>query len=552
MIPRVNVGVERQRGEHGIDRHRRVMTRKVCLRCDWHGDTAERDCPDCGERPLYLIDGSAPRKAEKPLAADPSERGQRETGAAAAAPVLPPGEPAPAPSQTGADGPSRRRDRVVVPLVLVALVLTIALGTWFTGRAQRPPPTASSGVIGAGDSDAPSPTQSVSLPPSPAEGAPIGRANVGRHVLTVGDVPLSFRMPAPGWERFGRISLNKSILGPQGAEAMLYWSSFPEGDRADPCGTLVKSPIGPSAADLADAVATAPGTELVKASDMTVGGRPARRVILTVREPHRCNPGFFFTWQDVKGGAFFPRTTVGDTIRVWIVDVRGTRLFFAAVTTEQSDSELERQIRAIIGSIRFLEPRVLERVEIAERFMEARNGYDIETAMSLLAEPGATALLMSENAMLRHMPTVRLNRHELMLALEAEQLYGVRYQHFRCRPDPVGWSHTQVTCSYQMDSRLRQLAGLPAVESSFGIGIGERGITNLSFPWLSVGYPGGEPKELADFVAWMGAEHPEAGQVYEDGELFTTMGQELVHILTRRSVDLLATYLGEYERSLTG
>ena len=48
-----------------------------------------------------------------------------------------------------------------------------------------------------------------------------------------------------GWERFtasrpskspgGPISLNKSLVGPQGAEALIYWTSFPDGDYADPC-----------------------------------------------------------------------------------------------------------------------------------------------------------------------------------------------------------------------------------------------------------------------------------------------------------------------------
>ncbi|MGH2630718.1 MAG: hypothetical protein ACRDHI_09195 [Actinomycetota bacterium] len=374
---------------------------------------------------------------------------------------------------------------------------------------------------------------------------------VARRTLTVGSAVLSFKVPAPGWESFGGISLNKSIIGPQGAEAMLFWSSFPEGDRAA-CANLLSPPVGPSAADLADAVATAPGTELVAVSDVTVGGRPAKRVILTVREANGCNPGFFYTWKDFRGGALFPRTTVGDTIEVWVVDVEGTRLFIGAVTTEQADSDLEREIRRIVGSIRFVPTRVLEDVKIAERFMKARNHYDIETAMSLLAKNGATAMLMNDNAMLRHMPSVRLDPDELALALEAERLYGVRYEQFECRPQPVGWSRARITCSYRMDSRLRQIAGLPPVESSFGIGIRDDRITNLSFPWLNYGFPSNVPAEGWRFVRWLEAEHPEAGAPMERGTLFQTMGQELVLILTRDSIDLLEGYLDEYERSVSG
>jgi Tol biopolymer transport system component len=173
---------------------------------------------------------------------------------------------------------------------------------------------------------------------------------------TVGDVTFSFSVPITGWEAFegywepkDAISINKSIVGPQDAEAMFFWTSFPYDERTDPCARLL-----PSGTDLAAAVATAPGTEVVEGpSDVTVGGYPAKQVVLTVREDLGCDPGFFYTWDDPPGGALFPSTTVGDTIRVWIVHVDGTRLFLEAVTTEQADFDLEQEIEQIIGSIRF-------------------------------------------------------------------------------------------------------------------------------------------------------------------------------------------------------
>jgi hypothetical protein len=143
-------------------------------------------------------------------------------------------------------------------------------------------------------------------------------------------------------------------VGPQAADAIIYWTSFPDGDYADPCARLLSPPIGPSAADLAAAVSTAPGTKLIKGpSDVTLGGRPAKHVVLTVRENVGCDPGFFDTWRDVFGGALWPTTGVGDTIRVWIVDVEGTRLFIEAETTEQATSGLEQEIQQIVESIRF-------------------------------------------------------------------------------------------------------------------------------------------------------------------------------------------------------
>ena len=76
-------------------------------------------------------------------------------------------------------------------------------------------------------------------------------------------------------------------------------------------------------------------------------------MVLTVREDVGCDPGFFYTWRDVYGGALWPTTGVGNTIRVWIVDVDGARLFIAAGITEQASSWLEKEIQQIIRSIRF-------------------------------------------------------------------------------------------------------------------------------------------------------------------------------------------------------
>ena len=41
------------------------------------------------------------------------------------------------------------------------------------------------------------------------------------------------RLPA------GPISLNKDVAGAQSAEGIIYWTSFPDGDYADPCDRLL-------------------------------------------------------------------------------------------------------------------------------------------------------------------------------------------------------------------------------------------------------------------------------------------------------------------------
>jgi hypothetical protein len=200
--------------------------------------------------------------------------------------------------------------------------------------------------------------QSGSSPPG-ASSAPVGRQTVIER-----GIRFSFRVSTGSWGSFpsistdkspgGPISLNKSVAVSQGAEAIIYWTSFPDGDYADPCTRLLGRAVGSSAADLAAAVSTASGTKLVKGpSDVSIGGRPAKHVVLTVRKNVGCDPGFFYAWRDVHGGALWPRTAAGDTIRVWIIAVDGTRLFIASATNEQATARLKREVKQIVESIRF-------------------------------------------------------------------------------------------------------------------------------------------------------------------------------------------------------
>jgi hypothetical protein len=125
-------------------------------------------------------------------------------------------------------------------------------------------------------------------------------------------------------------------------------------DYADPCARVLSRSVGRSTADLAAAVSAASGTALVKGPlSVTLGGRPAKHVVLTVRKNVGCDPGFFYTWQDRGSGALWPTTSVGDTIRVWIVNVDRTRLFIAAATTVQANAPLKKEAQGIVESIRF-------------------------------------------------------------------------------------------------------------------------------------------------------------------------------------------------------
>jgi hypothetical protein len=517
------------------------MTNKICLRCDWAGETRDPGCPRCGVKPLYVVDVPSVETPRSPVPRHLDERDDVEPATDAIAPVV--AEPlGPSPPEPDATGSTGRSARSAVVSVIAALALVVTLGNWL----EASPP-----VEGAS-----TPSRSPSASPTPGI-APVEVATIRSHTQSAGPVTISFTAPRLGWERHDRFSMNRSVMGPQGAEAVIFWTGFPDGGMAHPCARVLDPSVAPTAADLAAAVARAPGTDLVAGpSDVTVGGHAAKRVVLSVREDVGCGPGFFYAWDETNGGALWGRHTVADTIRIWIVDVAGTPVFIEAETTDQATPELEREIRQIVGTTRF-EPtsrQIATKVAIAERFMRARNAYDAETALSLIDHDGVTAQLIQQqhdDGMSSEMPTLRLGLGKLALALEAERLYGVRYRSVDCRRAPDRHD-MHIICSYRMASRLRRILGRPPLESSVALRIQHGLIDDLSFPWLNISFdPGGVyPAEFEGFVRWLEIEHPDAGGPFDDGTLFRTIGQELVLNLTDESLLLLKRYLRGFERSV--
>lgn len=184
----------------------------------------------------------------------------------------------------------------------------------------------------------------------------------GRVTRSVDGVRFSLAVDAGGWEngphlrtdwRHHSFSITKNTTGPQGAEAIIFWTAFPEGGDAAPCDALLNPATDGSAAQLAAVMAKAPGITVTSSPRrITVGGRPAWQLALTVRRDQGCDPGFFFAWRTDHGGAFWNQTLAGDKIRAWIVDVGNRHLVFAAVTRDPS-SRLAREITQIVQSIRF-------------------------------------------------------------------------------------------------------------------------------------------------------------------------------------------------------
>jgi hypothetical protein len=209
------------------------------------------------------------------------------------------------------------------------------------------------------------PTPSPSLSPSPAPSAapsaasivfpPDGPLAVGRQSMTRGGIRLSVNVPA-GWHSDQGFFISKDGgLGPDGA-SFLFWDPAPVGVYADPCAQRAGPVVGPTTADLAAAMTTIPDTTLVSGpTDVIVGERPAKHVVLTVSEDVACGgPGDeFYLWYADEEGAARYASALGATLSVWIVDVNGTRLSIDAESYKGAGPEIEQQIQTIVDSIVF-------------------------------------------------------------------------------------------------------------------------------------------------------------------------------------------------------
>ena len=170
---------------------------------------------------------------------------------------------------------------------------------------------------------------------------------------TVDNVTFSFQVPAGGWEGGSGPYISKSTVGPQDGEASIFWTTPFGGGGIEACGQWWGSPMA-SPADIAANASRARGTELVSGpSNVTVDGRAAKHVVFTVQKEVACNPGFFHTWSGTTQGAFWTGIDVGDTVRVWLVEVDGKLLYIEGDTHENAGIEVKREIQQIVESIRF-------------------------------------------------------------------------------------------------------------------------------------------------------------------------------------------------------
>ena len=197
-----------------------------------------------------------------------------------------------------------------------------------------------------------SPTATPSPSPSALEFFPDGTVSVGRHSMVRSGKTFTLDMPT-GWTAHDGFR----IYTQAGQAAFIFWSDAPTNVYADPCAQQpLDPPAGDTPTELADAVSSIPGTDLVSGpSVVTVGGHPAMLVTIQVREDIDCAPDAFFLWYRESGGAADGRwpDARGDTINVWIIDVDGTLVWIDGSWGVNTTPALHEEMRQIVDSVQF-------------------------------------------------------------------------------------------------------------------------------------------------------------------------------------------------------
>jgi hypothetical protein len=251
------------------------------------------------------------------------------------------------------------------------VLLTVAVGCT-SGPASSAVPGDSSPAASASlllsQSASPllTPGRSLRPQPSPVPGAfpPAGGLAIGRHEFSQNGVSFSLEVPTTSWSSSGIImapdggSLSKDAANATGQKIwMLLWSI--DGVYLDPCGHLPAPPVSPSAADLAAAVASIPGFDLIAGpEDVPLGRHQAEHVTIKLGEDIGCPPGDFFMWyDDVRCDRDDPcqrwATALGQTNDVWIVETQGTHVWIEVETRHTATPETLQEVQQVIGSIQF-------------------------------------------------------------------------------------------------------------------------------------------------------------------------------------------------------
>lgn len=248
-----------------------------------------------------------------------------------------------------------------------ALVVVVVAGINLLPARDGGPGTTAT----ASPSPTPAPTATLPVTPSPVTGAefpPSGDLAIGDHIVSANQHEFIVKLEATGWVSGGMDPSGRGgyfVKGATGAEQawIIFWS--PDSVFADPCAHTIGPAVGPTAVDLANAIATIPGTDATEPANVIVNGLPTKYLEITVRADVGCKPGEFYLWsEDHDGRQFGPRfaSSIPTTIRAWIVQLDehlqsmgkpGQRVFIESELLNGAGLEVDQEIQKIIDSIAF-------------------------------------------------------------------------------------------------------------------------------------------------------------------------------------------------------
>jgi hypothetical protein len=198
----------------------------------------------------------------------------------------------------------------------------------------------------------PSPTPAPTARPTKAPVVPsAGPLAVGRHDLNLEGVHMTFSIANPGWTSNGIFGFDKT-----GDHAgFIVWEDDPDGVFSDPCSQTKAPKTGPTAADMANAIAGMPSIELVSGPEaFTIGGKPAQMVVVKMPDPLPCRNDQFYLWYDttISQNARYA-SAAGNTVRVWIIEVDGKRIQLDGEYEAGAPAAIDAELWAIVNSIQF-------------------------------------------------------------------------------------------------------------------------------------------------------------------------------------------------------
>ena len=206
----------------------------------------------------------------------------------------------------------------------------------------------------------PSPSPRTTATPSPTPVAVFpsaGPLEMGkRQAFELEGKRFTLTVPTADWESNGEFGIAKTQGETPDGAAFIFWKHDADGVFSDPCAHVKAPVVGPGAADMAAAITTIPGIDVVTPpTAVTVGGKPAQFVAIKIRDDIACQPqNQFYLWYDsIYEGEARYATQKGQVIRAWITDVDGKRVQIDGETFKGAGPGPGQELQQVIDSIQF-------------------------------------------------------------------------------------------------------------------------------------------------------------------------------------------------------